>query len=384
MIKLVVFASLLYVSKGAVTVCPEVGSISEGLKYHADATCDRASYNSFKGSLNRHIKYNQFKALGDGVSSVANQKTVKCPAAGAVVNMHEEHQPAIGMDTVFFLENTASTPVVVSYLDIHTGIEVSAKNPKISPAIADPTAILQPGSWMAVYAFEGHQFVVREVLKTGVAGNVLLQHRAGLIPVGVHADHLECPLEDNEPIVNNTRAPAFQRTEPANFRPCNTMDIGFRNVAPCPLHGYYVSGEGESCQEDFKFHLGVEKVTPDFMWDWKSPTKYEGTFIGHTFHFRSAANPAILVDTITLQPIVVTDCPTSKNAVAISVQGEAETAEIGRLDLAYEQPGNNVTSSYSGTSNATASDYYQHHYGVNASTTPLPALHGHKGYHHTI
>jgi hypothetical protein len=184
---------------------------------------------------------------------------------------------------------------------------------------------------MAVYAFEGHQFITREILKTGLAGNVLLQHRAGLIPVGTYADGIDCPTNDVEPLVENTNvlAPEFQRTPSAVHRPCNTMDIGFRNEAPCPLHVYYVSGEGESCAEAFKFHLGVESVVPDFHWDWTSQTKYEGSFIGHTFHFRLASNPTILVDTVTLSPVVVTDCPTSGVAVPVSAQGETVSINIG-------------------------------------------------------
>jgi hypothetical protein len=160
---------------------------------------------------------------------------------------------------------------------------------------------------------------------------VLLQHRAGLIPVGTYADGIDCPTNDVEPLVENTNvlAPEFRRTPSAVHRPCNTMDIGFRNEAPCPLHVYYVSGEGESCAEAFKFHLGVESIVPDFHWDWKSQTKYEGSFIGHTFHFRLASNPTILVDTVTLSPVVVTDCPTSGIAVPVSAQGETVSISIG-------------------------------------------------------
>lgn len=315
----------------AVTVCPKEGSIQEGLKYHSDTQCDRAQYNSFKCGLGRHHVYQKFKAL-KGIGSVANQNTIKCPAGGALVQNVDEARPDVGMDTVWFVENAASTPIVISYLN-EEGAEVSAKNPSIRPAIRDPEAVLAPGSWMAVYCFEGHQFVVREVLKSGVAGNVLLQHRAGLIPIGAYAPDLECPLEDVEPIVNETRAPAYARTEPQSFRPCNTMDIGFRNVAQCPLNVYYVHGEGDSCSESFKFHLGRDSEVDDFMWDWKSQTKYEGTFIGHSFHFRLASNPSILVDTHTLQPTIVTDCPSSGVALPVSSQGELVNIDVGAANL---------------------------------------------------
>lgn len=319
---------LLSFSEAALTVCPKEGTLKTGLKYHSDRLCDRAAYNSFKSSLNRHGQYRRFQAKG-GISTVPDQKTTKCPANGALVDMSQPGKSDTGFDTVFFVENSASTPIVVSFL--YNGQEVSAKNPKISPAIRDPDAILAPGAWMAVYAFEGHQFVAREVLKSGVAGNVLLQHRAGLIGVGQGSTNLDCPSLDVEPVINEARVPEFQRTPPQVHRPCNTMDIGFRNTANCPLHVYYVSGDGDSCREDFKFHLGVESVVDDFMWDWKSQTKFEGTFVGHSFHFRLASNPSVLVDTVTLAPVVVTDCPAAGVAVPVSSQSEAILTDVGRM-----------------------------------------------------
>lgn len=312
----------------AVTVCPKAGSVEIGQKYHSDSQCDRAAYTAFKDSLGRHETYRKFKAMG-GVATVPNIKTVTCPAAGERVTMKEPSSASydVGMDTVWFVENQASTPVVVSYLTAE-GVEVSALNPHIVPAVRDPQAILASGSWMAVQAFEGHEFVVRQVLMlpggAAVAGNVLLQHRVGLYPVGAHAA-LACPtdaLEDKEPLVVNesdgtaTTAPQFQRTAPPALRPCHTMDVGFRNAAGCPLHGYHVSGGGDACAERFKLHLGVQQGSnvPDYMNDWVSQTKYEGTFVGHTFHFRLASNPAVLVDTVTLSPVIVTDCPAASGA----------------------------------------------------------------------
>jgi hypothetical protein len=246
--------------------------------------------------------------------------------------MREEHQPATGLDTVWIVENQASTPVVVAYLN-GAGMEVSARNTKIAPAVADPTTILQPNQWMSIHTYEGHVFVVRELLKSGAAGPLLLQHRVGLIPVGENqALELECSLEDPEPIQGEKRHPAFARTPSPPLRPCNTLDVGFRNVAGCPLHGYYVRGDGKSCSEHFKFHLGVERATGDFMWDWHSPTKYEGSFIGHSFHFRLASNPSVLVDTITLQPTVITDCPAPAQALTVTIQGAADAVTLGRMN----------------------------------------------------
>lgn len=314
------FAVIENVRAAAVTVCPKKGSILEGIKYHDNLVCNRDAYNLYKANVGRYDRIQAYKKIG-GISTVPNQKTITCPVNGGRVNMKDAHTPNVGFDTVWIVENHASTPVVVSYVN-DQGAEVSARNPKISPATADPTAILSPNAWMAVYAFEGHEFVVREVLKSGIAGNVLLQHRAGLIPIGANfaMAGMSCdPSLDIEPMIDETTtSPVFQRTPTQIDRPCNTMDIGFRNVASCPLHGYYVRGEGDKCTEKFKLHLGVESMTTDFLQDWTSATKYEGTYVGHTFHFRLASNPTILVDTVTIQPIYVTDCPVSSAAAVVS------------------------------------------------------------------
>ena len=320
----------------AATVCPKKGSVAEGVKYHDNRVCNRDAYNVYKANVGRYDRLQSYKKVG-GVSTVPNQKTITCPVNGGRVSMKDAHTPNVGLDTVWVVENHASTPVVVSYVNAQ-GVEVSARNPKISPATADPTAILKPNAWMAVYAFEGHEFVVREVLKSGIAGNVLLQHRAGLLPIGANfaMAGISCdPSQDIEPMVDETTtAPVFQRTPTQIDRPCNTMDIGFRNVASCPLHGYYVRGEGDQCTEKFKLHLGVESMTTNFIKDWTSATKYEGSFIGHTFHFRLASNPTILVDTVTLQPIYVTDCPVSSAAAVVSeTNGVNMMTQIGNVEL---------------------------------------------------
>jgi hypothetical protein len=208
-------------------------------------------------------------------------------------------------------------------------------NAKITPPQADKNAILQPGDWRAVYTWEGHVFFARQLLPSPDGGEpklgqVLLQHRTGLIPIGMQAQELICPSTDPEPIVNGTLAPEFCRTPPAIYRPCNTIDLGFRNMANCPLHGYYVAQMSDDeveklhdyeevddtkpvYHESFKFHLGMNPMAQDFMWGWDSSTKFEGTFIGHTFAFRSAADPDVLIQTYTLRPTRIPDCPKLKN-----------------------------------------------------------------------
>jgi hypothetical protein len=71
-------------------------------------------------------------------------------------------------------------------------------------------------------------------------------------------------------------------------------------------------------QEKFKFHLGLNSQPNDFMWGWDSSTKFEGTFVGHTFAFRLAADPDVLVQTYTLQPTRIPDCPNLKNKAQVN------------------------------------------------------------------
>jgi hypothetical protein len=310
-------------------LCPSLTSSAYTLptedmgKFHGDHTCNRLGYNTFKESMQRHLTYRKFKPTG--YSAVPNQRTIMCPES--VQDLHASNSPITnGYDTVWIVENTASDPVVLSYINPVDGIEYSAMNAKITPPHHDEQAILQPGQWRAVYTWEGHVFLARQLLEDAKSlGPVLLQHRTGLIPIGIQAQELICPSSDPEPVVNGTRAPEFTRTPSAINRMCNTIDLGFRNMANCPLHGYYVSSSSSSSAEEdanaapsytesFKFHLGMNGQKPaDFMWGWDSATKFEGTFVGHSFAFRLAADPSVLVQTYTVQPTRIPDCPNLKN-----------------------------------------------------------------------
>ena len=56
----------------------------------------------------------------------------------------------------------------------------------------------------------------------------------------------------------------------------------------------------------------------DFMWDWGSKTKYEGSFVGHTFVARRADDPSVVVDKYTLEPTRIVDCPSRKNKQVVA------------------------------------------------------------------
>lgn len=280
-------------------------------KFHGDQVCNRAEYNTFKGNLGRGFRVEELKKTHAHIA-VPNQRTVVCPLE--VQDLKEGPRQGHGLDTIWLVENTSKDPIVLSF--VKEGVEYSAVNPKITPPHDDPQAILPPRKHTSVAAFEGHIFHARTLdTKSNTLGPVVLQYRAGLIPVGEKFQDLECPSDDPEPLKPQTteRAPQFARTNPKIDRPCNTIDVGFRNMANCPLNGYFVTSNNQtSCQEKFKFHLGKNPAPADFFWGWDSPTKFEGSFVGHTFAFRSAANPNIVVDQITLRPTRVIDCPELK------------------------------------------------------------------------
>ena len=262
---------------------------------------------------------------------VPNEKTVLCPLDVQDLVQSEENRN--GMDTMWIVENTSSEPIVLSFVG-RDGVEYSASNSKITPPQDDPRAFLKPKQWKALHAWEGHVFHVRSFdSETGTLGPVLLQHRVGLIPVGARAQDLQCPLDDPEPLKDKAqRDPNFKRTPPRVNRRCNTMDVGFRNMANCPLNAYYIHKDSNqtTCREEFKFHLGMNPLPGDFMWQWDSRTKFEQTFVGHSFAFRSAADPSILVDTVTLQPTRVTDCPLLKQQAQVN-----KVTSVGEMEQVF-------------------------------------------------
>ena len=350
------------VVKGMDPMCPTVQHYTA--VYHENTACDRAQQNLFKETLNRHAT--QMKLQAQGTNAVPSELTSFCPQTVSPLTSSES---TTGFDTVWLVENTATTPVVVAHmLEQADGSfkEVSAFDSSISPPNHDPKAILQPQEWKSLQTYEGHVFHVREIMKDGNMGQVLMQHRVGLIAVTNKYGHeLNCdPVEpDLEPVVEVApgqvdRDPNFAREAPRTMRPCNVLDIGFRNEVGCPLNAYYTgmyqmkgvakprgslrSFEGnvanghtpKSCHEVFKFHLGLQEKTNNFMFDWNSKTKYEGTYVGHNFVFRYAKDERIVVDSIALHPTRVIDCPGLKNQVnvASATAGEAIITPVMHAD----------------------------------------------------
>jgi hypothetical protein len=296
-------------------------------KYHDPNVCLTKPVGTPQEHPERRVIYERLKHSGTGATLVPNQQTLVCPLQ--VQNL-ESPSAIKGFDTTWIVENTATSSVVLSWLV--NGVEWSPFAPD-TKAMDDPKAILKPGEWTSVPTFESFVYHVREITHTGGPGDVLLQHRAGLIPIGNPTQYnCDATLPDVEPVNPETaaRKQEFSRTPTHPTRPCNTIDLGFRNQAGCPLHIYWanqlheIPAQGFSCGEQFRFHLGTKPASQDFMLDWESTTKFEGTYIGHTFVARLASDPTVVIDSYTLDPTRIVDCPNSNQQVAAASHEQAE------------------------------------------------------------
>ena len=297
---------------------------------------------------------------GMGVTIVPNQETIVCPFKPARLqpfldsaSIPKDRQ---GLNQLWLVENLSPEAIAV-YLVYSNGQEVSS----VDPLNPKHVTKIDPGDYRAISAYEGHVFHVRNYH----TDTLMLQHRVGLIPIrstkkydcrktvvktirtkikNPKTGQTEVALKkvatkepdlDNEPLVeqksdqtNETVVetnPSFARTPTHKDRKCHTIDIGFRNEVGCPVNLYWAGAlrdipiSKKSCNETFRMHLGTLEKTQDFMKDWKSSTKWEGTMIGHTFVARLKRNESIVVDHYTLEPTRVYDCRTTEQQ-----QGEAQ------------------------------------------------------------
>ena len=303
---------------GPVPSCPDAPLP----KFHDEDAC---SFGKPTNQLERSTIYQRLKEGATGATLVPNQQTIFCPRE--VQNL-ESPSAIKGFDTIWIVENTSSSPALLAW--VTNGQEWSPFHPDLKPE-DDPDATLMPGEWKAVPTFESFVYHAREITAEG-PGQVLMQHRAGLVPIG-NPNQYDCDasLPDVEPVNPETaeRKAEWARTPTHKVRRCNTIDVGFRNQVGCPLSVYWanrltdVPEEGFTCGERFKFHLGTKPATQDFMHDWESSTKFEGTFIGHTFVARLASNPEIVIDSYTLEPTRIVDCPKLKQ-----IQVESKHTEV--------------------------------------------------------
>lgn len=139
--------------------------------YHDPNICLTKPAHPTEGAIVRRQIHDTLQATGHGASLVPNMQTVVCPLE---VQSLENPTADKGFDTVWIVENTASHPVVVSW--VVNGIEYSPFDANLN-AMDDPKATLKPGEWVSVPTFESFVYHVREIEDDGQAGKIVLQVR---------------------------------------------------------------------------------------------------------------------------------------------------------------------------------------------------------------
>jgi len=277
--------------------------------------------------------------LAGPLSATQTQKTIMCPASPQ--NLHQGYVQ-YGQRTRFIVKNTASDPVVISYVE-ESGREISAADAKTYPAQADPQATLAPGVTKVFAVTEGDVFHVRD----SKTGELLMQHRAGLIPIkNRYNQHIDCSGQPETKIHSHgyRKLRKFQEWEPvkkeqyeydvefpAAFH--NTI-ISSDGTKQCPVNMYFVTKQYSNTNrppnyvEKYKFHLGTNhKATLNgTKIELNSSTKYERAYLGHEFAARLAHNDNVVVDYITFSPIRVEDCSDKKQTADVAIKSSAAHA----------------------------------------------------------
>jgi len=293
-------------------------------KYHTPEACATKPARPPKGDVSRWSIYQKLLTGGTGAALVPDEETRFCPLYET--DSLESPTAIKGFDTTWIVENTSSQATVISW--VVDGVEISPFEPGLS-AMDDPKCLLRPGDWISVPTFESFVYHVREVDKNG-PGRLVLQHRAGMVPLGKPSSVPDEKRIDPEPFSPRSLEAKPPPEETGRIgtkaRPCNIIDVGFRNQAGFPLSVYYagnlvqVPNAGFSCSEEYHFHMGLNPAPQDFMWDWASSTKYEGSLIGHTFVARRADDPSVVVDSYTLEPTKIIDCPRREQQQEVMVK----------------------------------------------------------------
>lgn len=306
-------------------------------------------------SLYKALNPAVFGESHDGaLSQTQEQKTVICPEFAQ--NLYEGHVQ-YGPQTRFIIKNTASDPVVVTYVH-RNGTEYSAANANFFPGTSDPDAMLAPGVSKVFSVHEGHVFHVRDTKTL----ELLMQHRAGLVPVEnkYNREIPFCPdiesitpIEDENAFRTMRKFPQWKPHQIEEFNEDVELDIGYKNNVrsqsgtPCPVNLFYVQKNDNGLRrppqfmERFSLLLGGNKMATCQDEDWDAETKYERTFLGHEFVARLAHDDSVVVDYFTVEPIKVQDCGNKKKVAARTIAlANAVVVPIGKQTSMGEQDGN--------------------------------------------
>eukprot|EP00978_Attheya_sp_CCMP212_P024222 scaffold75818_cov54-Attheya_sp.AAC.3 len=341
-------------------------------KFHGDYICDRRMLND---PVTRAAYDLRFALLSPSKSmKIPHEQTLYCPT----ITTHEallsdqEASVMVGHKERWIIKNEATKPVSVSFWLQEERKLVSAFNPDISPAHHDQEAIIKPGEWTVVSAWQGHVFVMHQlewVEGELVQDRILATHRVGLVPIGLNFEAppqqqqmADIPLTDPGPHTTaastkrtlsksaSTFGGLTERTPPNPMEEfCNVMYKGFINEANYPLDLYFaghrstfsnnndhqhqqmkqtLEDEKDSnnlppCRHKFKLHLGAHhhhhnndiagwddpsRDAHHTLNDWESPLKYMGSYVSHIIVARFRHDPSIIVQEYTVSPVIVRDC----------------------------------------------------------------------------
>lgn len=188
----------LAAATGEQNKCPEwLDGIPVPIEHSSDG-CDFKSENNPR-VFNRNVRSLHASMNSGRLFQMKDEKTWICPDDEGVTTEHYAagHHPLsepgsggrgiAGPKAKWVVRNRSSNPISVALVDTGRGNrEVSAVNPKISPAHNDPDAVLAPGGWKALTVTLGTILHVRELVRVGEdvsPGRVLIRHRPGPIAV---------------------------------------------------------------------------------------------------------------------------------------------------------------------------------------------------------
>jgi len=370
---------------------PKCPTWSDGIPVpveHTDGACDTSIQNNPEKFYANEAAIKRSVATGE-LLKMKDERSWICPDEEGFSTDMVGRGTGVGLDgeilgpmTKWIVRNKSSSSISIALVDTNrNNFEVSAVNPKTSPAHHDVEAVLRPGEWKSLDVALGSLLHVRELLTMGdsvAPGRILLRHRPGLIPIRDRSvKSLEPPYsEDVKEMEENPEerdAKEAQRPYFSFNRKCNSLSRIFVNRTGKPIDVYWAGASnldsssvaaerGNICQSRFAFHLGVD-VTPteDFVHRRDSFMSEENSYLGHRFVARLTSDPSRVVDEVILDRSNVYDCPRERKVetlasatqgIGVEVSGAVDEGQddvVKKLLTGFGAVASNLTAAYIGT-----------------------------------
>jgi hypothetical protein len=142
-------------------------------KFHSDHNCDRQRMNDPDTRAAHDLRLKKFPP--SLFMKIPREQTLYCPpitATNEALLLDEDDLVVVGHRERWILMNEGTKPISISFWWQKERKLVSAFNRYISPAQHDPGAIVNPGKWKTISAWQGHVFVMHQLeLVDGGNGN---------------------------------------------------------------------------------------------------------------------------------------------------------------------------------------------------------------------